>query len=288
MNAELAIAGYWSTPPAIDLLRQHTLGRASLSLSLLISFSSLSVSPLPDITDVDRAALPNGLRPIVSEPHDHRTFLLPVLLEVSGLPPLPFLRAIEKALYGLKQAPRAWNSRIDKHLQEKGFIKCPYEHALYIQSKDKDVLIACLYVDDLIFTGSNPSMFGEFKEVMTKEFEMTDIGLMAYYLGIEVNQREDGSFISQAGYAREILKKFRMDNRGGQKREEQVFWRLGFPTARGEKGGGGNSFLQWEAARERRRRDGVLGGSFSGHRHHKKRCLSCLTASYYLPHIDDA
>ncbi|KAG6480703.1 hypothetical protein ZIOFF_057288 [Zingiber officinale] len=55
-------------------------------------------------------------------------------------------------------------------------------------------------------------MFGEFKEVMTKEFEMTDIGLMAYYLGIEVNQREDGSFISQAGYVREILKKFRMDN----------------------------------------------------------------------------
>ncbi|KAG6476800.1 hypothetical protein ZIOFF_066048 [Zingiber officinale] len=79
-------------------------------------------------------------------------------------------------------------------------------------SKDKDVLIVCLYVDDLIFIRSNPSMFGEFKEAMTKEFEMTDIGLMAYYLGIEVNQREDGSFISQVGYAREILKKFRMDN----------------------------------------------------------------------------
>ncbi|KAG6534992.1 hypothetical protein ZIOFF_008906 [Zingiber officinale] len=101
---------------------------------------------------------------------------------------------------------------MDKHLQEKGFIKCPYEHALYIQSKDKDVLIVCLYVDDLIFTRSNPSLFGKFKEVMTKEFEMTDIGLMTYYLGIKVNQREDGSFISQAGYAREILKKFRMDN----------------------------------------------------------------------------
>ncbi|KAG6479056.1 hypothetical protein ZIOFF_062511 [Zingiber officinale] len=55
-------------------------------------------------------------------------------------------------------------------------------------------------------------MFGEFKEAMTKEFEMTDIGLMAYYLGIDVNQREDGNFISQAGYAREILKKFKMDN----------------------------------------------------------------------------
>ncbi|KAG6498153.1 hypothetical protein ZIOFF_046062 [Zingiber officinale] len=63
-----------------------------------------------------------------------------------------------------------------------------------------------------LYAGSNPSMFGEFKEAMTKEFEMTDIGLVTYYLGIEVNQREDGSFISQAGYAREILKKFRMDN----------------------------------------------------------------------------
>ncbi|KAG6485688.1 hypothetical protein ZIOFF_054252 [Zingiber officinale] len=55
-------------------------------------------------------------------------------------------------------------------------------------------------------------MFGEFKEAMTKEFEMTDIGLMAYYLGIEVNQRKDGVFISQVGYAKEILKKFKIDN----------------------------------------------------------------------------
>ncbi|KAG6473448.1 hypothetical protein ZIOFF_067364 [Zingiber officinale] len=66
--------------------------------------------------------------------------------------------------------------------------------------------------ENACYNRSNPSMFGEFKEAMTKEFEMIDIGLMAYYLGIEVNQREDGSFISQAGYAREILKKFRMDN----------------------------------------------------------------------------
>ncbi|KAG6495020.1 hypothetical protein ZIOFF_042811 [Zingiber officinale] len=64
----------------------------------------------------------------------------------------------------------------------------------------------------LIFTGSNPSMLGEFKEAMTKEFEMTNIGLMTYYLGIEMNQKEDGSFISQAGYVREILKKCKMDD----------------------------------------------------------------------------
>ena len=70
----------------------------------------------------------------------------------------------------------------------------------------------CLYVDDLIFTGSNPSMFDEFKKEMTKEFEMTDIGLMSYYLGIEVKQEGKGILITQEGYAKEVLKKFKMDD----------------------------------------------------------------------------
>ncbi|KAH9735937.1 hypothetical protein KPL71_017913 [Citrus sinensis] len=119
---------------------------------------------------------------------------------------------LKKALYGLKQAPRAWNSRIDNYFQEKGFTKCPYEHALYVKEKDGDILIVCLYVDDLIFTGSNPSLFEEFKRVMIKEFEMTDIGLMTYYLGIEVKQKEEDIFISQESYAKEILKRFKMND----------------------------------------------------------------------------
>ena len=90
------------------------------------------------------------------------------------------------ALDGLKQAPRAWYSKIDKYFQENDFIKCPYEHALYVKEKDEDLLVACLYMDNLIFTGSNPSLFEEFKGVMIKEFEMTTITLIAYYLGIEV------------------------------------------------------------------------------------------------------
>ena len=82
---------------------------------------------------------------------------------------------LKKALYGLKQAPRAWKSRIDKYFQENGFTKCPYEHALYFKIKDGHVLIICLYVDDLIFTENNLSMFEDFKKAMTKEFEMTDM-----------------------------------------------------------------------------------------------------------------
>ena len=63
---------------------------------------------------------------------------------------------LKKALYGLKQAPRAWNARINNYLQENGFDQCPYEHAFYIKKNAHgDILIACLYVDDLLFTGNS-------------------------------------------------------------------------------------------------------------------------------------
>ena len=103
---------------------------------------------------------------------------------------------LKKALYGLKQALRAWYSRIDKYFQENNFTKCPHEHASYVKIKDGDILIMFIYVDNLIFMGSNPSMFEKFKKAMVKEFKMTDIGLMSYYLGIEVKQKEDWIFIS--------------------------------------------------------------------------------------------
>jgi len=82
---------------------------------------------------------------------------------------------------------------------------------MYVKIKNGDILIVCIYVDDLILTGNNPNMFEEFKKAMIKEFEMSDIGLMSYYLGIEVKQKEDGIFISQQRYAKEMLKLFKMD-----------------------------------------------------------------------------
>ncbi|XP_042441388.1 uncharacterized mitochondrial protein AtMg00810-like [Zingiber officinale] len=120
---------------------------------------------------------------------------------------------LKNALYGLKQAPRAWNSIIDEHFIKEGFTKCPYEHSLYLKKNSYgDILLVCLYVDDLIFTSNNISMIREFKQSMEKEFEMTDLGLMRYFLGIEVQQREEGIFVSQEKYAKEILKKFSMED----------------------------------------------------------------------------
>ncbi|KAF2308357.1 hypothetical protein GH714_000231 [Hevea brasiliensis] len=86
-------------------------------------------------------------------------------------------------------------------------------HQFISQVKENgNMLIVCLYIDDLIFTRNSPLMFEEFKKEMAEEFDMTDIELMSYYLGIEVKQSDDGIFISQKAYAVKILKEFNMEN----------------------------------------------------------------------------
>lgn len=120
---------------------------------------------------------------------------------------------LKKALYGLKQAPRAWYTRIDSYFQENSFLKCSSEPTLYIKSTSNgSMLIVCLYVDDLIFTDNDPSMSAEFREAMCSNFEMTDMGLMSYFLGLEVLQTGAGIFVSQKKYAADILKRFKMES----------------------------------------------------------------------------
>lgn len=99
---------------------------------------------------------------------------------------------LKKALYGLKQAPRAWFSCIEAHFISEGFEKCYSEHTLFIKTnKGGKILIVSLYVDDLIFTGNDELMFAEFNNSMLREFDMTDLGRMRFFLGIEVLQRSD-------------------------------------------------------------------------------------------------
>jgi len=105
---------------------------------------------------------------------------------------------LKNALYGLKQAPSAWYTRIDSYFIGHGFHRCPYKHTLYIKfNTDGDILTVCLYMDDLIFTGNNPKLISTFREAMISQFEMTDLGLMSYFLGIEVSQLKDGIFIRE-------------------------------------------------------------------------------------------
>lgn len=109
---------------------------------------------------------------------------------------------LSKALYGLRQAPRAWNIRLDKSLKKLGFRKCSSEAAVYKRGNGKSGVVLGVYVDDLIVTGENPDEIELFKKQMTSEFEMSDLGLLSFYLGIEVDQQKDHITIKQSSYAK--------------------------------------------------------------------------------------
>ncbi|GJW14728.1 zinc finger, CCHC-type containing protein [Tanacetum coccineum] len=98
----------------------------------------------------------------------------------------------------------------DKYLKSLGFVRCAQEYSVYTKKKDDDVLIIGVYVDDLIVTGSCHKSIQDFKRDMKAKFEMSDLGLLSYYLGIEVNQQETGITLKQEAYARSILTKTRM------------------------------------------------------------------------------
>ncbi|CAJ2662166.1 unnamed protein product [Trifolium pratense] len=119
---------------------------------------------------------------------------------------------LKKALYGLKQAPRAWYSRIDEYLMKLGFVKSLSESTLYIKGDQTNFLVICLYVDDLLVTGSSVEFIQQFKDDMKQVFEMSDLGEMSYFLGMEVEQKNGDIFICQRKYAKDMLKKFNMEN----------------------------------------------------------------------------
>jgi hypothetical protein len=118
---------------------------------------------------------------------------------------------LRKALYGLKQAPRAWYPRIDTYLLQMGFEKSDADPNLYFIIRGEDTLILILYVDDLFITGAE-DLIAECKLGLASEFEMSDIGLMHYFLGMEVWQEEGHIFLGQGKYASNILSRFQMED----------------------------------------------------------------------------
>lgn len=110
----------------------------------------------------------------------------------------------------MKQAPRVWYSRIDDFFQRENFKRGGNDHALYTKERNGKLLVVCIYVDDLIVTSDDEQMVEEFKRAMKNEFEMSGLGLLNYFLGMEIEQRKDGIFLGQEGYANKLLKKFNM------------------------------------------------------------------------------
>ena len=93
---------------------------------------------------------------------------------------------LHKALYGLRQAPRAWNQKLDTKLLRLGFKHCVDEHGIYTRGQGTGRLIIGVYVDDPIITGGDANVVTKFKQQMLSTFKMSDLGLLSYYLGLEL------------------------------------------------------------------------------------------------------
>ena len=114
---------------------------------------------------------------------------------------------MRKVLYWLKQAPRAWYSRIDTYLQQSGFKKSEADLNLYYLVDGEDPIILVLYVDNLFIIGEE-RLIERCKLGLASEFEMKDISLMHYVLGMEVWQEDGQVFLGKGKYAHDILRRF--------------------------------------------------------------------------------
>ncbi|GJW49318.1 retrovirus-related pol polyprotein from transposon TNT 1-94 [Tanacetum coccineum] len=117
---------------------------------------------------------------------------------------------LKKALYGLKQAPRAWYDELFNFLVSKGFSKGYIDPTMFITKHGEDVLLVQIYVDDIFVGSTNLKLSKKFEKLMHNKFEMSMIGELNFFLGIQIHQSPCGIFINQAKYAQEILKKHGM------------------------------------------------------------------------------
>ncbi|GJW69891.1 putative ribonuclease H-like domain-containing protein [Tanacetum coccineum] len=114
---------------------------------------------------------------------------------------------VEKALYGLHQAPRAWYETLSTYLLKNRFQRGQIDKTLFIKRDQGDILIVQVYVNDIIFGSTKKKLCTEFKKMMHKKFQMSSMGELTFFLGLQVKQKEDGIFINQDKYVTEILKK---------------------------------------------------------------------------------
>jgi hypothetical protein len=121
-----------------------------------------------------------------------------------------YVYKLSNALYGLKQAPRAWYECLRDFLITNGFKVGKVDPTLFTKIVAKGFFVCQIYVDDIIFGSTNKSTCEEFSRIMIQKFEMSMMGELKYFLGFQIKQLQEGTFISQTKYIQDILKKIGM------------------------------------------------------------------------------
>ncbi|GJZ42560.1 retrovirus-related pol polyprotein from transposon TNT 1-94 [Tanacetum coccineum] len=123
-----------------------------------------------------------------------------------------YIYRLKKALYGLKQALQAWYDTLSRFLLENKFSKGVVDPTLFTRKTCKHSLLVQIYVDDIIFASTDPKACDIFSKEMSSKFQMSMMGQMSFFLGLQVSQSPGGIFINQSKYALEILMKYGMDS----------------------------------------------------------------------------
>ena len=108
-----------------------------------------------------------------------------------------YVHKLKCALYGLNQAPRAWQERLSKFLLDQGFSRGKVDTTLFIKHEGKHFILVQVYVDGIIFGSYNASLVKNFSKMMQGEFEMSMVGELNYFLGLQIKKLNEGTFVSQ-------------------------------------------------------------------------------------------
>jgi hypothetical protein len=120
------------------------------------------------------------------------------------------LYTLSNTLYGFKQTPRAWYARLKTFLLEHGYVIGSVDKTLFTLNHVTDFLLVQIYVDDIVFGGSSHSLVSRFQEMMESEFYISMMGELTFFLGIQVKQMKQGTFVHQAKYTNDLINKFNM------------------------------------------------------------------------------
>ena len=121
---------------------------------------------------------------------------------------------LKKSIYGLKQSPRCWNTALDSHLKQMGFVQSASDPCIYHMDAGGDMFYLGVYVDDIILAGSNDDRINEVKAALSQKFDIKDLGQLHHFLGMTVKQDKEqrSVWIGQPTYTENLLKKFGMQD----------------------------------------------------------------------------
>jgi hypothetical protein len=117
---------------------------------------------------------------------------------------------LQTTLYGFKQAPRDWYEHLKSFLLANGFEMVSMDKTLFLLKYGNDTLLVQIYVDEIIFGGSSHALVSKFSDTMSREFEVSMMGELNFFIGLQIKQTQDGTFVHQGKYTKDVLKKFDM------------------------------------------------------------------------------